>query len=251
MTAHLLADPAGRRALQLAARACWLLAFDFDGTLAPFVADPADAIIPAGIHADLATLAMRRSVVVITGRARADVLPRLPPGIAHVVGNHGGEMSDGDPHLLAAAQDTARHWRETLQAMMAGSGLRLEAKGLSLALHWRGHDDPQRAAELAAHWAMHLVPRPHLVAGHQVLNLLPIGLPDKGTALLRLLDITGCAGALFVGDDITDATIFSLRDPGIVGVEIGDQALGADWRLDGLADVAALLRDLVGFTAPG
>jgi trehalose 6-phosphate phosphatase len=235
--------------LARAARSGWLLAFDFDGTLAPLVADPDAAAIPPPVHDDLATLATLRPVAVITGRSRENILPRLPGSIAHVIGNHGCEWPDSDPARLAAALEVAAYWHARLADGIQGTGLRLESKGPSLALHWRGCADPRTMADIASSLAIHLHPRPHLIAGDQVLNLLPPGLPDKGTALLRLLDLTGSTGALFVGDDITDAAVFRLRDPGIVGIEVGHKGLGADWRVEDTEAVAALVRELVMLTA--
>jgi len=239
-----LDTPEGRSAVARAWAERWLLAFDFDGTLAPFVRDPATAMIPGPVYTDLAAIAAGRPVAVITGRSRTDILARLPSGIAHVVGNHGCEQPDGDPSVLFAAEAMAQRWFHQLADLISGSGLRLESKGPSLALHWRGCVDPLTAERVAASLAMNLIPRPHLVEGDQVLNLLPPGLPDKGVALLRLMALTGSAGAMFIGDDVTDATVFRLRDPGILGIEVGYKGLGADWHLPDTTAVGALVHEL-------
>lgn len=242
-----LLTPAGRAMLGRVVQDRWLLAFDFDGTLAPFVDRPEDAAMPPALFQDLATLAARRPVAVLSGRALSDVRPRLPAGLMAVVGNHGGESTDGDPAILAAAIATARCWQETLTPLLI-DGLRLENKGASLALHWRGARDPEAAEAIACSIAIHLTPRPRLIAGDQVLNCLPPGMPDKGQALLRLLGTTGCPGALFVGDDITDAAVFLLGDPGVVGIEVGQRHLGAAWRVPDTTAVGLLLQELLLWT---
>ena len=77
---------------------------------------------------------------------------------------------------------------------------------------------------------------------------MPPGLPDKGHALLRLMALTGSPGALFIGDDITDAAVFLLGDPGVVGIEVGDKRLGAAWRVDDVGAVGDLIRELLAWT---
>lgn len=247
--ADLLA-PAGRALLRRAVAERWLLGFDFDGTLAPLVQDAAAAAMTPAVEAALAALAARRPVAVITGRSLADVRLRLPPIISLVVGNHGGEGPGGDPGRLAAARTTAAVWRASLAAALAGEPLRIEDKGVSLALHWRGAADPPRQERLAGLAAAALEPRPELIPGDHVLNLLPAGLPDKGAALLRLLGDGGWAGALFAGDDITDQAVFRLRDPRIAGIEVG-RRLGAPWRLPDQAAVGVLVQALLDLATEG
>src|SRR4051794_678502 len=69
-----------------------LLAFDYDGTLAPIVADPARARMRQATRRILSRLALCYPTVVISGRAHGDLrrrLGRLP--LWHVIGNHGLE----------------------------------------------------------------------------------------------------------------------------------------------------------------
>src|SRR5688572_28246449 len=69
-----------------------LVAFDYDGTLAPIVADPALARMRPGTRRLLASVARRYPCVVISGRARHDVLSRVGGvPVWHVSGNHGLE----------------------------------------------------------------------------------------------------------------------------------------------------------------
>ena len=67
----------GEAALASALACSPLLAFDFDGTLAPIVTDPDDARIPAPVARRLDRLASLLPVAIITGRAVADVRERL------------------------------------------------------------------------------------------------------------------------------------------------------------------------------
>src|SRR5690242_16341081 len=81
----------GEQALEAVMRQRPLLAFDFDGTLAPIVARPDEAHVPLEVSHGLAELAQALPVAVITGRSVADVRPRLGFEPRYVVGNHGAE----------------------------------------------------------------------------------------------------------------------------------------------------------------
>jgi hypothetical protein len=72
-----LLAPQNLPALRRLARGRVLLAFDFDGTLAPIVADPARAHLRPRTRRLLADVARKYPCVVISGRRRADVVGRL------------------------------------------------------------------------------------------------------------------------------------------------------------------------------
>jgi len=88
---HALA-PAQHRVLERFARSRMVLALDFDGTLAPIVADPERAAMRLSTRRLLRQVARAYPCVVISGRARADVLRRVRGlGVLEVIGNHGSE----------------------------------------------------------------------------------------------------------------------------------------------------------------
>ena len=69
-----------------------LLAFDFDGTLAPLIEQPALADAGPETRHLLSMLAVAHPVVIISGRMRADVERRFANvPLAGVTGNHGLE----------------------------------------------------------------------------------------------------------------------------------------------------------------
>ncbi len=242
MSVRPLASADGRRAWLEAVRGDWLLAFDFDGTLAPLTDDPGASAIPPAVAGALDRLARRRCVAVVSGRARSDLLPRVPGSIAHVIGNHGCEgFPDHAP--LPGAVAIVDRWYADLVLSAPDAGLRLEDKGPTLSLHWRGSANP-RAAQDAARLVAGLDPPPHLIPGKEVLNLLPPGLPDKGWAVRRLRALTDRPGVLFVGDDVTDGAVFRLSDERILGIEVGDKALGAGWRVPDTRAVGELVAAL-------
>ena len=223
-----------------------LLAFDFDGTLAPIVTNPARAAMRSSTRRLLEDLARRYPCVVISGRSRADVGRRLlGVPLAGVVGNHGLE-----PGLATArAQRTARRWVPALEAGLDGiPGVVVEDKGLSLAVHYRGapRKKETHARILAAAAGLGAV---RLVGGKQVLNILPAGAPGKGRALERARARLGCDSAVYVGDDETDEDVFALDVPGrLLGIRVGRRrGSAAEYFIRTQREIDLLLRSFLAF----
>lgn len=187
-----------------------LLALDFDGTLAPIVADPAAARAPADTAAVLAALSERMPVAILTGRAVADVSERLGFRPQFIVGNHGAE---GLPGIEASASvEEVGFWRERImnefRDRLLQAGVMIEDKAHSMSFHYRHAPDRAQALDLIHAAISGLSPAPRVIGGKCVVNLLPVDAPDKFRALSRLLQIAGCDTAIFCGDDLTDDIVF-------------------------------------------
>lgn len=242
-----LLSPAGDAAIAELLTRQPLLAFDFDGTLAPIVAMPADAHLPPDVALHLAALAQRAPVAVISGRSLADLRPRLGFEPAYLIGNHGAEDAD-DPSAAAlrrAALDPMRLHLQQRAQQLSAAGVVVEDKGLSLALHHR-----MSASQPAAHAAIQsvLADRPpglQVFGGKQVVNLVPMGSPDKADALLSLVQRCGAGAALFVGDDVNDEPVFERAPAHWLTLRVGhDVHSRARFYLDSPAEVAILLGQL-------
>jgi trehalose 6-phosphate phosphatase len=244
---HLLAP----RNLAVLERFAWssaLLAFDFDGTLAPIVVDPEAAQMRATTRELLARVAGLYPTVVISGRTRADTQRRVAGvPLREVIGNHGAE---GDERLGRTSPGTVHRWRKELERVLAAqAGVVIEDKSFSLSIHYRQSRQKKRAraAILAAVAALGQREPLRLMGGKQVVNLLPEGAPHKGMALERARTRLGCDTALYVGDDETDEDVFALDQPGrLLGVRVGEKAAShADYCLRGQREIDGLLRLLV------
>ena len=103
MTAEALPAELRRALVQLARTPRLLVACDYDGTLAPIVADPHQAKpLPESVHAMRSLAALPATTAgVISGRALRDLatLSRLPDEV-HLVGSHGSEFDIGFVHQL-------------------------------------------------------------------------------------------------------------------------------------------------------
>jgi trehalose 6-phosphate phosphatase len=238
--------PVSRGVLDRFARAKTLLAFDFDGTLAPIVADPDRAAMRTSTRRLLESVARVYPCVVISGRSREDVGRRLRGvGLAGVVGNHGLEPW----HRESRAGQGSRRWIPLLQERLGAiPGIAIEDKGLSIAVHYRQCRDRKaaRARVLAA--AARLGPA-RLLGGKEVLNILPAGAPHKGLALERARARLRCEAAVYVGDDETDEDVFALGRPErLLGVRVGrKRGSAAAFYVRTQADVDRLLRRLLAF----
>lgn len=188
-----------------------LLAFDFDGTLAPIVADRDRAVMRHRTRSLLATASKLYPCAVISGRSRDDVAARLGSvGVKHVVGNHGIEPG---PDIAALEREIAVTRPLLAQALAAHPGIEIEDKRYSLAIHYRAARQ-KRVARAAIHGAIAALPRPmRTIPGKLVANVIPAGARDKGKTLLELRDQERADVALYVGDDVTDEDVFALDQP--------------------------------------
>ena len=235
---------ANRDVLQQFACSKMLLAVDFDGTLAPIVADPARAVMRGSTRRLLREAAKEHPCVVISGRARADVLRRVRgTGVAEVIGSHGIEPWHAAPPALRAV----RGWRAELERRLAGlQGVIIEDKGLSIAVHYRRSRERRKAREQIHEAAAHL-DRVRLVGGKLVLNVLPIGAPDKGVALEMARTRLGCDTAVYIGDDDTDEDVFALDQPGqLLTIRVGrKRGSAASYYIRAQAEIDRFLRALL------
>ena len=223
----------------------WAYFLDFDGTLLDLAASPDTIRVDSALPVLLSDLhrACGGAVALISGRALADLdrrlgLPNLPKA-----GQHGLERRDSAGHVwLHASPPLAR---QAIRAALAPllhrhSGLLLEDKGLTLALHYR------QAPELASH--VHQVMR-RLVAeigedlvvqeGKCLVEVKPVGV-HKGTAISEYLAEAPFRGRrpVFIGDDKNDEPGFTVaNEHDGISIGVGRGASNARYRL---ADVIAV-----------
>jgi trehalose 6-phosphate phosphatase len=216
-----LFDREGMHALDVVLRARPLLAFDFDGTLAPLVERPDDARVPAEVSLCLDRLAQLRPVAVVTGRSVADVSRRLGFSPRFIVGNHGAEDSGRSVQLDASCLDGLRADLSAHAAELAAAGVQVEDKRFSLALHYRLARDQDRALACIQTLLAGLDPRLRPFGGKSVVNVVLAGAPDKGDAVASLVQRAGCGVAVFVGDDVNDEAVFARALPNWLTVRVG------------------------------
>jgi trehalose 6-phosphate phosphatase len=236
-----LADLAGRRPL--------LIASDYGGVLARLRDEPSAAVPEPGVAEALARLTGTDGVTValVSGRGVADL--RTTSGFTgpfRWVGSHGAEF---DGPLTGELADRRDALVERLTPVVAGTlGARLEVKPASVAMHVRQVQDRAAGLELLARAESLADPSLTLKPGKDVLEMAMTD-ADKGTALRRLRAELGAAGALYLGDDVTDEDGFRALAPDDVTVKVGEGSTAAQYRVADLDGVLALLHRLADFLA--
>ena len=218
---HLLSRTCDGVLAALMARAP-LVAFDFDGTLAPLVERPSMARLEPGTAARLKRLAGLVPVVVISGRAVSDLAPRLDGiPVAGVTGNHGLEPWGATPEI----EHLVNGWAESLTRRFGHlPGIEFEHKRWSLTVDYRHVPDLAGTEKALAQFAKTLPSARVLGGRHADLNLAPAGEHNKGTALERHLRALNRSAALYVGDDRTDEDAFGHPLEQLVSVRVGQKA---------------------------
>ncbi|MGW2253806.1 trehalose-phosphatase [Kitasatospora sp. NPDC001660] len=251
----------------LAAPGDAVVALDFDGTLAPIVADPDRARAHPGVVGALRGVApFVRAVVVVTGRPAAVAVEyggfAGVPGVV-VLGHYGVERWEGGrvsaPEVHPGVAAARGALPGVLAAVGAPQGTWVEDKGRSVAVHTRRTGAPEEALELLRGPVAGLAAEHGLVVepGRLVLELRPPGV-DKGAALTGFLRERGARSVLYAGDDLGDVAAFAavekLRGEGLAGVLVCSGAVGdapvreladrADLVVSGPSGVVELLGDL-------
>jgi trehalose 6-phosphate phosphatase len=221
-----------------------LLAFDFDGTLAPIDAKPESVAMRSGTRRLLTTAAGLYPCVVISGRRLDDIASRLA-GIPvwHVFGNHGLESSAASAHPTAQT----RKWvRKLTQDLASHEGVVIEDKGLSVTVHYRGAHDRPKAIE-AIEGAVRGLPGARIIGGKEAVNLLPFGGADKGVALRDALRLFACQTAIYVGDDATDEDAFAAAGPHqLLGIHVSPaRSSAARYHVESQVEIDMLLEALI------
>jgi trehalose 6-phosphate phosphatase len=223
-----------------------LVASDFDGTLAPIVANPADARpLPPAADALIALAELPSTdVALVSGRALA-VLREYSgmPSSVHLVGSHGAEFDSG----FALEVDEALLARITaeLDAIADGKpGVTVETKPASVALHVRNASAADGETALAAARAVGHASGAEITAGKAVLEFAVVS-TDKGEAVDILREQSAATAVTFFGDDVTDEKAFRRMRDADVGVKVGDGETLAGFRVESPEDVATALAYLL------
>lgn len=222
-----------------------LLAFDFDGTLAPIVADPDKAAMRSRTRTLLRQVAELYPCIVISGRPRADVANRVKGlGLRTVVGSHGLEFwkASTNTHPLV------RQWIPWFeQALQAEAGVTIEDKQHCLVVHFRRSRAKKRVRAAVAEIATRLEGA-RLVIGVEAVTVIPRDAQHKGMALERERARLRCDTAIYVGDDDGDEDVFALDQPGrLLSVRVGRKPRSkAHFYINSQVEIDALLEAMIG-----
>ncbi|MBI4501928.1 MAG: trehalose-phosphatase [Gemmatimonadetes bacterium] len=251
----------------LAWRPTLALFLDYDGTLISIAERPDHALLSDAAREALvnAARAPNLDVVIVSGRALADLQARIGISGLTYVGNHGFEIEG--PGLSGVAPDVKRFHGNLARAAHELEELRVEGgwverKGPTLSYHLR---QVARQGQPGAARRARAILRRHglrVLVGNAIVEGSPPIEWHKGAAVLHVLGLRYGADwisrvrALYLGDDATDEDAFrSLKSIGrSVCVTPGEPAVTlADYCLPDPAHVVQLVGWLGsgGFQPPG
>jgi trehalose 6-phosphate phosphatase len=233
------------------------LFLDYDGTLAPIVANADEARPLPGVSDLLLELQRSFGVVAVVSGRPVDYLRQHLPSAVELHGLYGLEtVVDGQ----LSHHPEAEGWRSVVDdvdhdARQNGpAGVDVEHKGLSLTLHYRRRPE---VAPGASTWAAEAAARTGLRLRRAKMSIElhpPVGV-DKGTVVETRS--AGMTAACYIGDDEGDLPAFAALDrlarQGLATLKVAvrtqesaaELVAQADLEVDGPEGAVALLRGLL------
>jgi trehalose 6-phosphate phosphatase len=210
--------------------------------------------VPPGLSKTLNRLLARTSgaLAMVSGRSLNDIDLIFAPDQFPAVGGHGAEM-----RVAADSESVATHappMDKELKRRLAviaklSPGILLEDKGYSLALHYRLAPHAEKAIYAAVSLIRADLPNApiEVLPGKCVCEIKHSGF-NKATGVRELMTHEPFKGRrpLFVGDDVTDETVFAIMSElGGMAFSVGRRAKGVAGYFDDPGDVRAWLAHLL------
>lgn len=222
------------------------LFLDLDGTLVELCPRPGDVPpLDLELRKILRNLAAHPKihVYVISGRGLSDLRRLVPVRGVQLLGLHGWEGRAVPP--MVEERLLLRQARHQLEERLRGNPhIRLEDKGLAVAVHYRGAPSRilPKARAIVRAVLQELGPRIHLLRGHKIWEFLPSRINGKGSAVESLLSkLPDSTFPIFIGDDVTDESAF-LSIPRGLSIRVGTSCrTNARFRLRNPKEVKAFL----------
>jgi trehalose 6-phosphate phosphatase len=227
---------------------------DIDGTLLELMPTPREVWVPEGLSSTLNGLLGRTSgaMALVSGRSLNDIDLIFAPDQFPAVGGHGAEMRiTGDAEAVAThAPPLDKELKRRLATIAKLSpGILLEDKGYSLALHYRLAPHAEKAIYEAVSLIRADLPNApiEVLPGKCVCEIKHSGFTKaSGVRELMLHEPFKGRRPLFIGDDVTDETVFAIMpDFNGLAFSVGRRAQGVAGHFDAPSDVREFLARLL------
>lgn len=221
-----------------------ILFLDYDGTLAPIVDDPMQAFPHPEVPELLHQLDKKYPLWIVTGRNLNDlsVLLGLP---LKGIGLHGAQAGRiGGPTEYLVPEEAIQALKSLRENVPHLSGIRVEDKGITFAVHYRTAADPFAARNALEIWASELPEELEAIRGKMVIELRPGGI-DKGKAVRRIVDRYPSHTPVYLGDDATDEDAFRALSDEAITIKIGKTLGAARYLLSGVDEVVDYLKRFI------
>jgi trehalose 6-phosphate synthase/phosphatase len=214
-----------------------ILFFDYDGTLAPIVPDPAKAIISEDVKKLILEIAKRDTVIIISGRDRYFLDNLFTDFPVHIIAEHGALIKSKGTGKWELNESYEENWKESIRPIMElyakrCPGAFVEEKETALAWHYRTADDKEyatrRAQELLWQLKNYIQPELNLqvIDGNKVVEVKKTAF-NKGTAARTFVENGDYDFVLAIGDDTTDEDMFEALPDTSYTIKIGDDLSAA------------------------
>jgi trehalose 6-phosphate phosphatase len=231
---------------------------DIDGTILDIAATPGEVRVDEGLRDTLVRLdrLSGNALALVSGRSLQDIDRVFAPLRLAAIGGHGAELrvAKGEAPIPGRAPALPSGLRQRFAAIAGlGTGIIVEDKGYSIALHYRLAPDLKEAIEnaVAAIHAEQSNDTLDVLLGKAVIEIKRRGF-EKGTGVRELMQHRPFAGRrpIFVGDDVTDASVFAvLPEFGGIGFSVGRMFAGAAHCFTAPTDVRRWLARISGLEA--
>jgi len=228
------------------------LLLDIDGTLLDLAPTPREVWVPPGLADTLSGLMSHAgALALVSGRSLNDIDMIFAPAVFPAVGGHGAEMrlsTDSEAVAVHAPPMDMELKRRLAAIAKLAPGILVEDKGYSLALHYRLAPQAEQAIyQEVARLRADLPSAPlEVLPGKCVCEIKHAGFTKAtGVRELMLHDPFKGRRPLFIGDDVTDETVFAIMpDYDGLSFSVGRRAQGVHGHFDTPADVRAFLARL-------
>ena len=245
MTAHSLANGAAMDVFPALDPQSIALLLDVDGTLIDIGPTPTDVHVSGELRELLVRLSpqLGGALALVSGRPIADLDRLFAPLELPAIGGHGAEMRRHTGKITVGVDPLPQDLRRRLAGVATpGSGIVVEDKGYSLALHFRNVPQHEKYLRQSIDAGRAAFPgeATEVQPGKFVFEVKRPGV-SKGGAVRALMAEPPFSGRqpVFIGDDATDDTVFAaLPDLKGLGFSVGRSFAG----LAGMFDSPAQLR---------
>ena len=219
-----------------------LFFLDYDGTLAPIVDKPMEAVPHPDVPSLLEALEEEYPLLIITGRHLRDLSILMPEASYRAIGLHGTQEGTigGDLSSLLSEEAEAALAR-LRRALPTYEGIEVEEKGPTFAVHYRAADDAEAVREQLEKWTADLPESLEAIWGKMVVELRPQG-SSKGVAVERIAEEFPGRTPVYLGDDVTDEDAFRALGNRAITVKVGGGDTAARYRLRGVEEVITYLK---------
>ncbi|MFT4246207.1 MAG: trehalose-phosphatase [Micrococcaceae bacterium] len=228
-----------------------LIALDFDGTLAPFVANAEEARMSEENATTLKKLSQLpdTDLALVSGRnVESLIATAKPEDNYYLIGSHGAEMSFSNegPELSKEQQQLLADITKAVEKTSAEiPGSKVEYKPAAVVFHYREVDE-NKADEVqkAIDGLNDQFPMLHSMAGNKVEEFAILSL-TKGDGIKAIRKHLNVDAILFIGDDVTDENGFKELSDNDIGIKVGEGETKAAYRIADTDAVTETIAELL------